>query len=86
MRSRIIKRRGQLQAVEEPGEPNAEKWVEQLGDRLCRLTPHTGRTHQLRLYMASIGLPIDDDPLYPNVVDVPREAFPRPMQPSGVHP
>ncbi len=30
--SRIIKRRGQLQAVEEPGEPNAETLVEHLGD------------------------------------------------------
>ena len=28
VRSRIIKRRGQLQAVEEPGEPNAETLVE----------------------------------------------------------
>ena len=30
VRSRIIKRRGQLQAVEEPGEPNAETLVEHL--------------------------------------------------------
>ena len=28
LRSRIIKRRGQLQAVEEPGEPNAETLIE----------------------------------------------------------
>ena len=38
LRSRIIKRRGQLQAVEEPGEPNAETLVEHLGDGLYRLT------------------------------------------------
>ena len=65
VRSRIVKRRGQLQAVEEPGEPNAETLVEHLGDGLYRLTPRTGRTHQLRVHMASLGLPIIGDPLYP---------------------
>ena len=40
--SRIDKRRGQLQAVEEPGEPNAETLVEHLGDGLYRLTPTDG--------------------------------------------
>ena len=67
VRSRIIKRRGQLQAVEEPGEPNAETLMEHLGDGLYRLTPRTGRTHQLRVHMASLGLPIIGDPLYPVV-------------------
>ena len=42
VRSRIIKRRGHLQAVEEPGEPNAETLVELLSpDGLYRLTPRT---------------------------------------------
>src|SRR6516225_11973598 len=69
VRSRIIKRRGQLQAVEEPGEPNAETLVESLSpDGLYRLTPRTGRTHQLRVHMASLGISIYGDPLYPNVV------------------
>jgi tRNA pseudouridine32 synthase / 23S rRNA pseudouridine746 synthase len=80
LRSRIAKRRGQLQAVEEPGEPNAETLVEHLGDGLYRLTPRTGRTHQLRVHMASIGVPIDSDPLYPDVVDVAPDDFSRPMQ------
>ena len=80
VRSRIIKRRGQLQAVEEPGEPNAETLVERLGDGLYRLTPRTGRTHQLRVHMASLGLPIDGDPLYPDVIDVAPDDFSRPMQ------
>ncbi|MGV0803320.1 pseudouridine synthase, partial [Mycolicibacterium elephantis] len=38
VRSRIVKRRGHLQAVEEPGEPNAETLVEHCGDGLYRLT------------------------------------------------
>jgi tRNA pseudouridine32 synthase / 23S rRNA pseudouridine746 synthase len=80
VRSRIIKRRGQLQAVEEPGEPNAETLVEHLGDGLYRLTPCTGRTHQLRVHMASLGLSMVNDPLYPNVIDVAPDAFSRPLQ------
>jgi tRNA pseudouridine32 synthase/23S rRNA pseudouridine746 synthase len=80
VRSRIIKRRGCLQAVEEPGEPNAETFVEPLGDGLYRLTPKTGRTHQLRVHMTSLGLPIIGDPLYPNVIDVAADDFSQPLQ------
>jgi tRNA pseudouridine32 synthase/23S rRNA pseudouridine746 synthase len=81
VRSRIIKRRGHLQAVEEPGEPNAETLVELLSpDGLYRLTPRTGRTHQLRVHMASLGMAIDGDPLYPNVIDVADDDFSAPLQ------
>lgn len=79
LRSRIVKRRGQLQAFAEPGEPNAETLIEHLGDGLYRLTPRTGRTHQLRVHMASLGLPILGDPLYPNVIDVAPDDFSRPL-------
>ncbi|MDT5200128.1 MAG: tRNA pseudouridine32 synthase / rRNA pseudouridine746 synthase [Mycobacterium sp.] len=79
--SRIIKRRGNFQAIEEPGEPNAETVVELLSpDGLYRLTPRTGRTHQLRVHMASLGVPIYGDPLYPNVVDVAADDFSTPLQ------
>ncbi len=80
VRSRIVKRRGCLQAVIEPGEANAETFVEPLGDGLYRLTPRTGRTHQLRVQMASLGLPIDGDSLYPNIIDVPADDFSAPLQ------
>jgi tRNA pseudouridine32 synthase / 23S rRNA pseudouridine746 synthase len=80
VRSRIVKRRGQLQAVEEPGEPNAETLIEHLGDGLYRLTPCTGRTHQLRVHMASVGLPIIGDPLYPRVIDVAPDDFSAPLR------
>lgn len=66
--NRIVKRRGVLQASVEPGQPNAETLVEPLGDGLYRLSPRTGRTHQLRVHMAGLGIPIDHDPLYPTVV------------------
>lgn len=80
LRSRIIKRRGSLQAVEESGEPNAETVVEDLTAGCYRLTPRTGRTHQLRVHMASLGLPITGDPLYPNVVDVAAGDFATPLK------
>ena len=81
VQSRIIKRRGHLQAVEEPGEPNAETLVESISpDGVYRLTPRTGRTHQLRVHMASLGMPIYGDPLYPNVISVPDDDFSQPLQ------
>lgn len=80
VRSRIVKHRGCLQAVEEAGVPNAETFVEHLGDGLYRLTPQTGRTHQLRVHMASLGLPIAGDPLYPAVVDVAADDFATPLR------
>ena len=80
LRNRIIKRRGDLQAIEEPGEPNAETLIEHIADGRYRLTPRTGRTHQLRVHMASLGLPILGDSLYPNVVDMASDDFSRPLQ------
>ena len=81
VRSRIIKRRSSFQAIEEAGEPNAETLVELVSfDGRYRLTPRTGRTHQLRVHMTSLGLPIYGDPLYPNVIDVAADDFSTPLQ------
>ncbi|KKE98670.1 pseudouridine synthase [Mycolicibacterium obuense] len=79
VRSRIVKRRGCLQAVEERGEPNAETRIEREG-ALYRLSPRTGRTHQLRVHMASLGVPITGDPLYPEVIDVAPDDFSTPLR------
>lgn len=78
--NRIVKRRGNLQACVEAGPPNAETLVEPLGGGLYRLTPRTGRTHQVRVHMASLGLPIDGDPLYPSVIDVTDDDFSTPLR------
>jgi tRNA pseudouridine32 synthase / 23S rRNA pseudouridine746 synthase len=80
VRSRIVKRRGHLQAVCEPGVPNAETLVESVSDGVYRLTPRTGRTHQLRVHMASLGVPIEGDPLYPNIIDVAPDDFSTPLR------
>lgn len=78
--NRIVKHRGVLQAAVEPGEPNAETLAEPLGEGLYRLTPRTGRTHQLRVHMAGLGIPIDNDPLYPSVTNVDPRDFSFPLR------
>ncbi|BCI52042.1 hypothetical protein NIIDNTM18_13200 [Mycolicibacterium litorale] len=80
VRSRIVKQRGRLQAFEETGETNAETLVEHVAGDLYRLTPRTGRTHQLRVHMAGLGLPLRGDPLYPDIVDVAPDDFTQPLQ------
>ncbi len=80
VRSRIVKHRGRLQAVTEPGEPNAETLIEPLSGGLYRLTPRTGRTHQLRVHMAALGLPIVGDPLYPQLRTVDDGDFNAPLR------
>lgn len=78
LRSHIAKRRGELQAVELPDEPpNAETLLTLVSTDgpvgRYRLEPTTGRTHQLRVHMNSIGAPIVGDPLYPTVSDAPED-------------
>jgi tRNA pseudouridine32 synthase/23S rRNA pseudouridine746 synthase len=82
--SRIEKRRGSLQAEIVAGEPNAETLIEVVETRAqlarYRLTPATGKTHQLRVHLNSLGLPIVGDPLYPSVKDVDPADFTSPLQ------
>jgi tRNA pseudouridine32 synthase/23S rRNA pseudouridine746 synthase len=82
--SRVVKERGVLAAREELGEPNSESRIELLEHRgglgRYRLLPATGRTHQLRVHMNSLGLPILGDPLYPVVRDPGPDDYSRPLQ------
>ncbi len=85
VRSRIVKERGALAAREVEGEPNAETRVELLERReglgRYRLLPRTGQTHQLRVHLNALGVPILGDPLYPVVAGpVPAGDFRRPLQ------
>ncbi|WP_406403691.1 RluA family pseudouridine synthase [Streptomyces sp. NBC_00879] len=84
VRSRIVKERGVMAAREEPGEPNSESRIELL-DHRCglgryRLVPATGRTHQLRVHMNSLGLPLLNDPVYPVVQEPGPDDYSRPLQ------
>lgn len=84
VRSRIVKERGVLTAAEVPGEPNSETRVELIERRgglgRYRLLPRTGRTHQLRVHMNRLGIPILGDDFYPEVVDTPLDDFRAPLQ------
>ncbi|WP_330268063.1 RluA family pseudouridine synthase [Streptomyces griseorubiginosus] len=85
VRSRILKERGVPAAREVEGETNAVSTVELLEHRgelaRYRLTPRTGQTHQLRVHMSTLGVPILGDPLYPVVTDpVAAGDFRRPLQ------
>ena len=84
VRSRIVKERGVLAAQEVPGPPNAESTVELLEHRdglgRYRLTPATGRTHQLRVHMCSLGIPILGDDFYPELHEKPLDDFTKPLQ------
>ncbi|MFE7167707.1 RluA family pseudouridine synthase [Streptomyces sp. NPDC057616] len=86
VRSRIVKERGVLAAYEVEGEPNAVSRIELTehrdgGPARYRLIPSTGQTHQLRVHMNALGVPILGDPLYPVVAaPVPPGDFRRPLQ------
>lgn len=82
----IAKEHGVMQAHVVPGAPvNARTLVEletDLGDGtgVYRLTPATGRTHQLRLHLNGLGVPIVNDPHYPVSLDVDIDDFTHPLQ------
>ena len=77
VRSRIVKERGRMAAEEVPGPPNAESRIELTAHRdglgRYRLLPATGRTHQLRVHMNALGLPLLNDPVYPEVLPEPAD-------------
>jgi len=45
-----------------------------------RLEPHTGKTHQLRVHMASLGLGIVNDAFYPDLLDKAPDDYAKPLQ------
>lgn len=89
VQSRIVKDRGVIRAYEEPGPVNAVTHVELLAHRndetggelaRYRLVPETGRTHQLRVHMNGLGVPILGDDFFPELTEKPLDDFSRPLQ------
>lgn len=84
VRSRIVKERGVIRAYEVDGPPNAETHVELLEHRAglgrYRIRPATGRTHQIRLHMSGLGVPILGDDLYPHLRDRALDDYRAPLQ------
>lgn len=81
----LHKRRGVLQADVHPDRPpNTHTRIELEDSRgtygRYRLLPTTGKTHQLRVHMDALGVPILGDPLYPEVLDVDVDDFSTPLE------
>lgn len=88
-RSHINKDRGRLQAYESADVPNAETLIERgSGIRFVAgrpyvnytLHPKTGKTHQLRVHMNSLGLAILGDDFYPDIVQRAYDDFSQPLE------
>jgi tRNA pseudouridine32 synthase/23S rRNA pseudouridine746 synthase len=66
------------------GEPNARTHIALLEERngfgLFRLLPRSGKKHQLRVHMASLGFPILNDGFYPDAPPAPAWDYERPLQ------
>jgi tRNA pseudouridine32 synthase / 23S rRNA pseudouridine746 synthase len=84
VRSHIVKRPGVLQALQIPGQANSATRVELVESRGAvagyRLLPTTGKTHQLRVHLNSLGIPIVGDPLYPTVLDIAPDDYRNPLR------
>lgn len=81
-RSRLVPGEPFFRMRETDGPPNSETHIDVLerGETFARyaLAPVTGRKHQLRVHMASLGIPIRNDAWYPDLVDAAPDA--RPLQ------
>jgi tRNA pseudouridine32 synthase/23S rRNA pseudouridine746 synthase len=86
VRNHVAKERGHMQGrIVATAPANSESLIELQaeladGSATYRLSPRTGRTHQLRLHMLSLGIPICGDPLYPVDRQVPIDDFRTPLQ------
>jgi len=69
---------------EEPGEPNSETLIDVIEHRadctLYRLHPHTGRKHQLRVHLSSLGIPIINDAFYPVALPCKQDDVSQPLK------
>jgi tRNA pseudouridine32 synthase/23S rRNA pseudouridine746 synthase len=85
-RSRLVPGELFFRTKEVPGQPNSETRIALLhteGPRgLYALEPISGKRHQLRVHMNTLGIPIEGDPFYPKVLRGPDdpEDFLTPLQ------
>ena len=83
-RSRLVQDDHFLRMREVPGEPNAETLLDVLevpgNFARYRLTPLTGRTHQLRVHCAALGMPIVGDRMYPTLLPADTDDHAQPLR------
>lgn len=83
-RTRIVRGEPFFLSAEVDGAPNSETVFESAEPRgalaLYRLRPLSGKKHQLRIHMAAIGAPIENDPLYPSLRNALADDNTRPLK------
>lgn len=86
-RSRLKGAEHFMRMREAEGEPNAETVIEVLekkdGCARYRLSPLTGKKHQLRVHMAALGIPILNDQIYPRYLskaEIVADDYSKPLQ------
>ncbi|RZI91875.1 MAG: pseudouridine synthase, partial [Variovorax sp.] len=83
-RSRLADDAHFMRVKEVPGEPNSETHIvlreTKDGRALLDLSPVTGRKHQLRVHCLALGLPIVNDPIYPDLLPPDSDDYDRPLQ------
>ena len=83
-RSRIVTGTPFFRMQEEEGEINAETRIEMIDRRgeiaTYRLQAITGKQHQLRVHMAALQMPIQNDDFYPDALPCKGDDFSRPLK------
>ncbi|VVS92075.1 pseudouridine synthase [Desulfoluna spongiiphila] len=82
--NRLVEGHPWFRMTEDAGSPNAVSDIELIAPRgaggLYRISPVTGKKHQVRLHMCAIGAPIENDRLYPDLLDEAPPDFERPLK------
>jgi len=82
--SRLVKGEPFFRMKEVLGEPNSKTIIEliehRVGSSLLKLTPITGKKHQLRVHLAALNIPIVNDVFYPDLQQQVTEDYSSPLQ------
>ncbi len=84
-KSRLVKSDNNFFTMQETqGEANSETWIDLIETKgniaKYNLKPVSGKQHQLRVHLMSLGIPILNDPFYPELLPCKGEDYSRPLQ------